>query len=133
MASDGEPAAECKLYIGGLNYRTNDDDLYELFSKYGDVVKTNIRMHQDDPNRSRGFGFVEFNSRWVCTMFCSPCQKFDYWYPVEDETHRNLSDQVCVFIFNSVFVPISSVICCLRQNLNGFLWAKIGISEHCSF
>jgi RNA recognition motif-containing protein len=47
-----------KLYVGNLNYATNDDDLRSAFEAYGDVVEA-IVISDRETNRSRGFGFVE--------------------------------------------------------------------------
>jgi len=48
----------CKLFVGGLNFRTRDDKLYEGFAPFGEVLEAKVVMERDDPNRSRGFGFV---------------------------------------------------------------------------
>ena len=43
-----------KLYVGNLPYRTNQDELKDLFSQYGEV--TFVRIITDrDTGRSRGF------------------------------------------------------------------------------
>ncbi len=47
-----------KLYVGNLPYNTNNDDLVELFSQYGNVASAQVMMDRDT-NRSRGFAFVE--------------------------------------------------------------------------
>ena len=50
-----------KLYVGNLPYRTNQDELKDLFSQYGEV--TFVRIITDrESGRSRGFGFVEMSS-----------------------------------------------------------------------
>lgn len=41
-----------KLYVGNLNYKTEEDQLKELFAQYGEVTSVNIL-------KGRGFGFVE--------------------------------------------------------------------------
>ena len=51
-----------KIYVGNLPYRTNDTDLQEIFSPYGAVLSAHVMMERDNPNRSRGFGFVEMES-----------------------------------------------------------------------
>ena len=47
-----------KLYVGNLNYRTQEDDLRTLFAQYGDIASLNIVIDRET-GRSRGFGFVE--------------------------------------------------------------------------
>ena len=50
-----------KLYVGNLPYTTSQEDLTELFSKYGEV--TFVRIITDrESGRSRGFGFVEMST-----------------------------------------------------------------------
>ena len=50
-----------KLYVGNLPYRTNQEELTELFSQYGEV--TFVRIITDrESGRSRGFGFVEMST-----------------------------------------------------------------------
>lgn len=48
-----------KIYVSGLAYSIDDDELKEAFSQYGEV--TFVRVIKDrDSGQSRGFGFVEF-------------------------------------------------------------------------
>ena len=47
-----------KLYIGNLNYRSEESDLESLFAEYGEVTSLNILVDRVT-GRSRGFGFVE--------------------------------------------------------------------------
>ncbi|OGG39043.1 RNA-binding protein [Candidatus Jorgensenbacteria bacterium RIFCSPLOWO2_02_FULL_45_12] len=47
-----------RLYIGGLPYKTTDEELKEAFLKAGEVVSISIMMDKFT-GRSRGFGFVE--------------------------------------------------------------------------
>ena len=50
-----------KLYVGGLPYKTTDDELRDLFSKAGTVTSATIIMDKMT-GRSKGFGFVEMES-----------------------------------------------------------------------
>ena len=46
------------IYVGNLPWQTTSDDLYQLFSQYGQVAKTQV-ISDRETGRSRGFGFVE--------------------------------------------------------------------------
>lgn len=48
-----------KLFVGSLPYSTTDDDLRDLFKSYGDVASAKV-IFDRETNRSKGFGFVEF-------------------------------------------------------------------------
>ncbi|KAL3824460.1 hypothetical protein ACJIZ3_020489 [Penstemon smallii] len=50
-----------KIFVGGLPMSLNEYDLTEYFSSYGNVVDHQI-MLDHDTGRSRGFGFVTFES-----------------------------------------------------------------------
>lgn len=48
-----------KLYVGNLSFDTNDQDLEQAFSEYGEITSAAV-VKDRDTNRSKGFGFVEF-------------------------------------------------------------------------
>jgi len=50
-----------KLYIGNLDYNTNEQRLRDVFSEFGDVIDVLIPVLRDT-NRSRGFAFVTLES-----------------------------------------------------------------------
>jgi RNA recognition motif-containing protein len=50
-----------KLFVGNLNFKTNDDDLRELFGQAGTVDSATVMMDRAT-GRSRGFGFVEMST-----------------------------------------------------------------------
>ena len=49
-----------KLYVGNLPWTVDDQQLGELFSQAGEVVSARVIIDRAR-NRSKGFGFVEFN------------------------------------------------------------------------
>jgi len=50
-----------KLYVGNLNYQTQEHELRDLFGQYGEVLSANV-ITDRDTGRSRGFGFVEMGT-----------------------------------------------------------------------
>jgi RNA recognition motif-containing protein len=50
--------ATSKLYVGGIPYRTTEDDMRAAFSEAGEVTSVSI-ISDRMTGRSRGFGFVE--------------------------------------------------------------------------
>ena len=53
-----EKTLQKKLYVGGLSYNTDVEEVRELFLQAGEVVSVNI-IKDKFTNQSRGFGFVE--------------------------------------------------------------------------
>ena len=47
------------IYVGNLSWNLKDQDLSNLFASYGEVVSAKI-VTDKFTNRSKGFGFVEF-------------------------------------------------------------------------
>jgi RNA recognition motif-containing protein len=50
-----------KLFVGGLAYSVNDDQLKDLFAGAGTVVSAQVIVDKYS-NQSKGFGFVEMSS-----------------------------------------------------------------------
>ena len=50
-----------KLFVGNLPFTMTDADLTTIFSAHGTVTSANIVIDKFS-NRSKGFGFVEFES-----------------------------------------------------------------------
>ncbi|OPL19286.1 MAG: RNA-binding protein [Candidatus Aegiribacteria sp. MLS_C] len=50
-----------KLFVGGLTWDTNDESLKKAFSEYGTVEEAKV-VAERDSGRSRGFGFVTFQT-----------------------------------------------------------------------
>jgi RNA recognition motif-containing protein len=51
-----------RLYVGNLSPETNESELAEVFSKYGNVVSIEIAK-EEYSGRSKGFGFVNLSDR----------------------------------------------------------------------
>jgi len=49
------------IYVSNISFHTNEDDLRNLFAKFGEVTSAKIIMDRET-NESRGFGFVEMQS-----------------------------------------------------------------------
>ncbi len=47
-----------KIFVGGLPYQTDDDQLQQIFSSYGEIASAKVITDRDS-GRSKGFGFVE--------------------------------------------------------------------------
>lgn len=50
-----------KLYVGNLPYTATSDELKSIFSEFGEIVDA-VVITERDSGRSKGFGFVEFNT-----------------------------------------------------------------------
>ena len=50
-----------KLFVGGLAWETDDATLADVFNEYGEVLEARV-ITDRDTGRSRGFGFVTFES-----------------------------------------------------------------------
>ena len=47
-----------RIFVGNLNYQTDDNSLRAAFAPYGDVTEATVVVDRYS-DRSRGFGFVE--------------------------------------------------------------------------
>lgn len=50
-----------KLFVGGLSYNIDVEEVRELFVQAGEVISANI-IKDKFTNQSRGFGFVEMST-----------------------------------------------------------------------
>ncbi|XP_013194035.1 heterogeneous nuclear ribonucleoprotein A1, A2/B1 homolog [Amyelois transitella] len=55
-----EPEHMRKLFIGGLDYHTNDASLKEFYEQWGEIVDV-VVMKDPQTKRSRGFGFITYS------------------------------------------------------------------------
>jgi RNA recognition motif-containing protein len=65
MTRTGQPDQKarrtCKVFLGGIHLETTKTDLEDYFGKYGPVAEAVVMMDRET-GRSRGFGFVTFQS-----------------------------------------------------------------------
>ena len=59
-----------KLYVGNLSYDTNEAELRELFTPFGEPDSAKV-ITDRDTGRSKGFGFVEFSDNAQATAAMS--------------------------------------------------------------
>jgi len=50
-----------RLYVGGLPYHTNENDLISLFEQVGPATSATV-ITDRDTGRSKGFGFIDMES-----------------------------------------------------------------------
>ena len=50
-----------RLYVGGLPYQTNENDLTSLFEQVGPVTSSTV-ITDRETGRSKGFGFIDMSS-----------------------------------------------------------------------
>jgi len=50
-----------RLYVGGLPYQTNENDLISLFEQIGTVTSATV-ITDRETGRSKGFGFVDMST-----------------------------------------------------------------------
>lgn len=62
-----------KLFVGNLSFETTSDEIRDLFSEVGPVESCQVIMDRET-GRSKGFGFVEMNSK---TEANAAREKFD--------------------------------------------------------
>ncbi|XP_059666749.1 heterogeneous nuclear ribonucleoprotein 1 [Cornus florida] len=65
-----------KIFVGGVPSTVNEDELKNFFSEYGKVVEHQI-VRDHETNRSRGFGFIIFDSEEVVDELLSKGNMID--------------------------------------------------------
>ena len=58
------PICSSRLYVGGISWNIDDQGLRDVFSQFGQCEATIMKYKN---NRSRGFGFVTYQSAEGCT------------------------------------------------------------------
>ena len=55
-----EDDEESELFVGSLSFKASEDDIYDLFGKFGEV--SNVKLLKDYDGRSRGRAFVKLST-----------------------------------------------------------------------
>lgn len=50
-----------KLYVGNIAFASTEEELFEIFSEFGEVG--DVSLVRDEIGRNRGFGFVTMRTR----------------------------------------------------------------------
>lgn len=66
-----------KIFVGGIPTSVNEDEFSDFFSKFG-LVKEHQIMRDHASNRSRGFGFVTFDSEEAVDELLSKGNRIDF-------------------------------------------------------
>mmetsp|Transcript_4769 Transcript_4769/g.9707 ORF Transcript_4769/g.9707 Transcript_4769/m.9707 type:complete len:97 (+) Transcript_4769:2-292(+) len=69
MSGGGGDIDTKKLFIGGIPWAFDSEDLKEAFSEFGTVAEANI-VYDRETGRSRGFGFVTFEEEDAAKKAC---------------------------------------------------------------
>ena len=64
------------IYVGNIAWTTSEEDLEAHFGQYGSVKAARI-ITEGHSGRSKGFGFVEMESKEACLLYTSPSPR-DY-------------------------------------------------------
>ena len=64
------------IYVGNMNFALGNEDLYNLFSQFGQVSSAKIIMDRET-GRSKGFGFVEMENSEEALKAISSLNEFE--------------------------------------------------------
>jgi heterogeneous nuclear ribonucleoprotein A1/A3 len=81
-----------KLFVGGLLAEVNEKDLEMCFCKYGQVVEAVVMLDRKT-NRSRGFGFITFDSEdAVMACLSTPNEILGKWVEIKRAEPRHVNE-----------------------------------------
>ena len=75
-ASQSKDFKTKKIFVGGIPSSVTEEEFRNFFSKYGEVVEHQI-IRDHETNRSRGFGFIIFDSEEVVDEMLSKGNMID--------------------------------------------------------
>ncbi|KAL1598884.1 Phosphatidylinositol-3-phosphatase SAC1 [Paraconiothyrium brasiliense] len=57
-ATNGAPFH--RLYVGNIHFSVTEEDLKEIFLPFGELEQVTLQRDEQNPTRSKGYGFVQF-------------------------------------------------------------------------
>jgi cold-inducible RNA-binding protein len=58
--ADSDVRDSQKVFVGNLPFEASSKDLINLFSAFGEIIEAMIVPDKNNPQKSKGFGFVTF-------------------------------------------------------------------------
>jgi len=55
-----QPRSAYTVFVGGISYKADEDNLKQFFDQYGEVVEVKLIRDKNNANQSKGYGFVMF-------------------------------------------------------------------------
>ncbi|UJR26290.1 hypothetical protein I4U23_007628 [Adineta vaga] len=90
-STGSKPEDDRKLFVGGLTWDTTQEDLREYFKSFGNIIDCSIK-HDPSTGRSRGFGFLIFDSKDIVERILSQNDHFIKGRKVDPKpAHRRLN------------------------------------------
>ena len=70
-------AVPAKLFLGGLEWNTNEDGIRGYFSQFCTVVDCMVLRERENPSKSRGFGFVTISDESKVEQILASAHELD--------------------------------------------------------
>nr|XP_021526368.1 protein boule-like [Aotus nancymaae] len=65
-----------RIFVGGIDFETNESDLRKFFSQYGSVKE--VKIVNDRAGVSRGYGFIAFEAQGDAQKILQEAEKLNY-------------------------------------------------------
>ncbi|NXB16416.1 BOLL protein, partial [Rhagologus leucostigma] len=65
-----------RVFVGGIDFKTNENDLKKFFAQYGSV--TEVKIINDRAGVSKGYGFVTFETQEEAQKILQDAKKLNY-------------------------------------------------------
>ncbi|XP_029419358.1 protein boule-like, partial [Nannospalax galili] len=65
-----------RIFVGGIDFKTNENDLRKFFSQYGSVKE--VKIVNDRAGVSKGYGFITFETQEDAQKILQEAEKLHY-------------------------------------------------------